>query len=273
MKKAFSFLLFFLAIAPLSICQQLALPTPFLAPSVAKAPSLSLEKSPLTLFTAIANQEAHLAVWQTLLQELDSKAAKKPDSLAHLRTIFQKTHQRLFQRYLQHSSFTDLLNQGNYDCVSGSAALGMLLERYGYAFDVIETDYHVFIQVYLNGKTLILESTLPVGGMISAPTEVNRYLAAYLSDGSASPRNINEGLAGTRVAISDNTIFRKVTLPELAGLQFYNEAIVAFNEQDYKQALEQLDKALSLYPSERIEGLRDLSIELAYHSYGTDIRN
>jgi hypothetical protein len=156
--------------------------------------------------------------------------------------------------------------------VSGSAALGLLLDRYGYSFDVVETDYHVFIQVYLGGKTLILESTLPVGGMITAPSAVSNYLAAYLSEGAPVARNISEGLAGTKVNSLDNTIFRKVNLSELAGLQHYNEAIVHFNTQNYKEAIDLLTKAYTRYPSERIEGLKALSIDLAYHSYGVDIR-
>ena len=155
---------------------------------------------------------------------------------------------------------------------SRPAALGLLLDRYGYSFDVVETDYHIFIQVYLGGKTLILESTLPVGGMITAPSAVNNYLAAYLSEGTPVARNISEGLAGTKVNAVDNTIFRKVNLSELAGLQHYNEAIVHFNKQNYKQAIDLLTKAYARYPSERIEGLKALSIDLAYHSYGIDIR-
>jgi len=55
-------------------------------------------------------------------------------------------------------------------------------------------------------------------------------------------------------------------------LQHYNEAIVHFNTQNYKQAIDLLSKAYTYYPSERIEGLKELSIELAYHSYGVDIR-
>ena len=210
---------------------------------------------------------------EALHQELDQKAAKKIDSLALLRLIFQKTHKRLLKNYKQHSTVEDLLNQGKYDCVSGSALLGLLLDRYGYTYEIVETDYHVFLEVFLNGKTVILESTLPVGGMITSASAVSNYLAAYSSEGGVAERNISEGLAGTRVNTADNTIFRKVNLHELVGLQYYNEAIVHFNLQEYRKAIDLLTKALASYPSERIEGLKELSIELAYHSYGYDIRN
>lgn len=265
MKKILPFLLFFIGIATLGICQDNA---------VNAAPSniSESEKTSYSLFLDESEAINPAANWQVLQLELDEKAAKKMDSLALLRVIFQKTHQRLLKNYRQHSTFSNLLDQGSYDCVSGSAALGLLLERYGYSFDVIETDYHVFIQVYLAGKTLILESTVPVGGMITSTSAVRNYLAAYLNEGVSAARDISEGLAGAKVDFTDNTIFRKVSLHELAGLQHYNEAIVHFNTQNYKQAIDLLSKAYTYYPSERIEGLKELSIDLAYHSYGVDIR-
>lgn len=265
MKNILPFLLFFVGFASLGICQENAFK--------ATIPNFSeSEKTSYSLFLDESEATTPAANWHALQQELDEKAAKKMDSLALLRIIFQKTHQRLLKNYRQHSTFSNLLEKGSYDCVSGSAALGLLLERYGYSFDVVETDYHVFIQVYLAGKTLILESTVQVGGMITSSSEVNKYLAAYLTEGVPAARDISEGLAGTKVDFTDNTIFRKVSLNELAGLQHYNEAIVHFNTQNYKQAINLLSKAYTYYPSERIEGLKELSIDLAYHSYGVDIQ-
>ena len=265
MKKILPFLLFFVGIATHGICQENAVKAPISNFSES-------EKASYSLFLDESEVIAPVANWEALQLELDEKAAKKMDSLALLRVIFQKTHQRLFKNYLQHSTFSNMLDKGAYDCVSGSAALGLLLDRYGYSFDVVETDYHVFIQVYLTGKTIILESTLPVGGMITSTSAVNNYLAAYLNEGAPVARDISEGLAGTKVNSLDNTIFRKVNLSELVGLQHYNEAIVHFNSQNYKLAIDLLTKAYARYPSERIEGLKALSIDLAYHSYGVDIR-
>ncbi len=269
MKKILPFLLFSLGVVSLGFSQENAAQTAISSISGQNQPT---QPAAFFLFLDETEKSPTPTNWEALQLELDAKASKKLDSLSLLRVIFQKTHQRLLKNYTQHSSFADLLESGAYDCVSGSAALGLLLHRYGYSYEVVETDYHVFIQVYLDGKTLILESTLPVGGMITAPSAVSNYLAAYLNEGKSVARNINEGLAGTKVDTSDNTIFRKVNLSELAGLQHYNEAIVHFNQQEYRQAIDLLTKALALYPSERIEGLKDLSIELAYHTYGVDIR-
>jgi hypothetical protein len=212
-------------------------------------------------------------VWNDLLHELDIKASKKSPDINLLRLIFQKTHQRLLKKYVLHSSFNAMLKEGKYDCVSGTAAMGLLLDRYGYDYELVETDYHVFIKVNLNNQTIILETTLPVGGMITLPSEVEKYLSTYLpKKESTTPSNFNQRLAGPKPELSETSIFRKVNLTELAGLQYYNDAIAHFNSQDYGKAVNQLSKAYLLYPSDRIDGLRALSINLAYKSYGYELR-
>ncbi|OOG78849.1 hypothetical protein [Algoriphagus sp. A40] len=230
-------------------------------------------EDPFQLFRAVqADQTSPEDAWASLVEDLDSKASKKGDELNFLRQIFQKTHQKLLKKYELHSSFNSMLSEGKFDCVSGSAALGLLLERYEYSFDIVETDFHVFIVVNLEGKKVVLESTLPVGGMITMPSEVQNYLDAYRPEANSKLKVLNQGLAGQHIDYSDNAIFRIVNLKQLAGLQYYNDAIVHFNTQAFGQAVDQLSKAYLLYPSDRILGLRELSIDLAYKTYGYELK-
>jgi hypothetical protein len=229
--------------------------------------------NPMALFQAVEPKSGlSNNVWESLAHELDQKVSQKGASLAFLRILFQKTHQKLLKKYKQHSTFNSMLSEGKYDCVSGSAAIGLLLQRYGYTFEIVETDYHVFIVVNLDGKNIVLESTLPVGGMITTPSEVEKYLDSYKPTEFASLKSLNQGLAGPDIDYSDNSIFRKVNLRQLAGLQYYNDAIVHFNSQAFGQAVEQLSKAYLLYTSERILGLRELSVDLAYQSFGYELK-
>lgn len=223
------------------------------------------DEAPLIdLFRAVdPDSQVNLTAWESLQNELDTKASKSSDQLQLLRQIFQKSHQRLLKKYEQHSSFNALLTTGNFDCVSGSATLGMLLERYGFEYEIIETDYHVFILTEIGEKKIVLESTLPVGGMITTPSEVEKYLNSYRPNQIETTKVFNQRLGAISPIQLDNSIFRKVSLHELAGLQFYNDAIMHFNAQNYKVAIDQLKKAYLLYPSERILGLLELSQELS----------
>lgn len=231
------------------------------------------ENNPFLLFRAVqADQTQPEDVWINLLAELDDKASKKKSELIFLRQIFEKTHQRLLKKYEQHSSFNSMLTEGKFDCVSGSAALSLLLERYGYNFEIVETDYHVFIVAQIGEQKVVLESTLPIGGMITSPTEVKKYLDSYKPVEFAQLKSYNQSLAGTEIEYSDNSLFRKVTLKQLAGLQYYNDAIAHFNSQSFIQAVDQLAKAYILYPSDRILGLRALSVDMAYKNYGYELK-
>lgn len=228
---------------------------------------------PFLLFRAVqAEQSLSEKVWNDLVEELDSKASNKRNEFKFLRQVFEKTHQKLLKKYEQHSTFNTMLSEGKFDCVSGSAALSLLLERYGYSFDIVETDYHVFIVANLEGQKVVLESTLPIGGMITTPSEVEKYLDSYKPTKNAQLKALNQRLAGPEVDYSDNSIFRKVNLKQLAGLQYYNDAIVHFNAQAFSYAVDQLSKAYTLYPSDRILGLRELSIDLAYKSLGYEVK-
>lgn len=231
------------------------------------------DNDPFLLFRAVhAEQTESEKVWIDLVEDLDSKASKKRNEFKFLRQVFEKTHQKLLKKYEQHSTFNNMLSEGKFDCVSGSAALSLLLERYGYSFDIVETDYHVFIVANLEGQKVVLESTLPIGGMITTPSEVEKYLDSYKPTKNAQLKALNQRLAGPEVDYSDNSIFRKVNLKQLAGLQYYNDAIVHFNAQAFSHAVDQLSKAYTLYPSDRILGLRELSIDLAYKSFGYEVK-
>jgi len=220
--------------------------------------------NPYLLFKAVqAEKSPSDEKWNALLGQLDQKFEKKGVHINLLRQIFEKSHQHLFKTYEQHSTFNDMLSTGMYDCVSGSAALGLLLTRYGFDYDIVETDYHVFVMVYLEDKNIILESTLPIGGLMTAPSEVLAYLESYKPKKDAKLESLNTRIGSQKIDISDNAIFRKVNLKELAGLQYYNDAIAQFNQQQFEKASTQLDKALRLYPSGRIEGLKMIAQQQA----------
>ncbi|MCS5491177.1 hypothetical protein [Algoriphagus limi] len=231
------------------------------------------ENDQLSLLMAVRPTcEEPLAKWEEFLTKLDQKFEKKGKSLAFIRYAFQASHQKLFKKYEQHATFNQMLSEGKFDCVSGTAVLGLLLDRYGFDHEIIETDYHVFSIVKLDDKPIVLESTLKVGGMITSQSEVKKYLDSYKPEETATYLSLNQRIGSPDIDYSDKTIFRSINLRELAGLQYYNDAIFHFNRQAYRISEQQLVKAYELYPSERIDGLRELTIDQAYKTLGIDLR-
>lgn len=216
-------------------------------------------------------QEPPVGEWESLIDQLDRKFEKKGNSLGFIRFLFQKAHQKLLKEYEQHATFSQLLESGKFDCVSGTAVLGLLLDRYGFQFELIETDYHVFSIVSLDGNQIILESTLQIGGMITNPSEVKKYIDSYKPSPTATYLSLNQRIGSNEVDYSDQSVFRRINLKKLAGLQYYNDAIYHFNRQAFRISEKQLAKAYHLYPSERIEGLHELTIDQAYKTSGLDL--
>ncbi len=201
--------------------------------------------------------EPSLKHWEKLVSILDKKAAKNRIKGARfLETIFYKTQSVLFKGYQKHAAFNELLNSGTYDCVTGTAAYGLLLDRYGFDYKIIETDAHVFLLAEFEGDSVIFESTLPLHGFFQG-TATRDFLSQFIAKESASPNGAS-GLAIGGISEGSNQIFQTITLKELAGLQYYNDAILKFNNNQFQEAYFQTVKAEMLHPSDRISNLRVL---------------
>ncbi|UCS93717.1 hypothetical protein KZP23_01375 [Echinicola marina] len=214
---------------------------------------LMSSSEPIQLFQALhAAEEPNTERFDKLLDKLDSKAKKKNYTEWFLGEVFYKVHQYLLKNYTKHSSFNQMIQSGDYDCVSGSALYALLLERYGFSYDIIETDFHVFVLVKDQDKTYVLESTEPREGFIKDQEEVKAYIASFKP--KVNPRKkIMSELAGLSAETEEGkTIYSSISLKELAGLQYYNDAIHHFNQGKAVTAEKQLIKAKQIYPSDRI---------------------
>ncbi|MDO9554404.1 hypothetical protein [Rhodonellum sp.] len=214
------------------------------------------------LQTLHSNPGLDLSRWDKLLKVLDKKEGRSRNNTQLLSDIFFKTHQHLLKRYEQHASFSNLLSSGTYDCVTGSATLGLLLDRYGIAYEVIETDYHVFLKGEFAGQDFIMESTFSEHGLIVGKDLVLEFEKKFKTKGGERKYDFNIGLGNNESLSAENQTYESIGLKELAGLQYYNDAILRFNQKNYGAAYAQLIKASFLYPSERISKLTKMMAEL-----------
>lgn len=220
---------------------------------------LGAEREPLDLFMALhATPNMERAAYDKLVAKLDKLSKRKHFEEWFLEEVFYKAHQYVLKEYRKHSTFNETMVTGDYDCVSGSALYGLLMQRYGFKYEVIETDFHVFVLVHSSdGKTYVLESTEPQSGFIKDKQAVDDYIASFQPSKSKGTRKGHAELAGLRTDDQDDgrEIYSSITLTQLAGLHNYNDAIHHFNEGKRGLALKQLIKARAMYASERIEGL------------------
>ena len=192
--------------------------------------------------------------WNSLVRKLDRKSSA--DAEYFLEYLFYKTHQKLLKDYNKGTTFTNMLETGSYDCVSASITFSVLLKYFDIEHSIIETDYHVFIIAKVNNQEFILETTDPSYGFVSNAEEVKEFKADFLPNVNSTQLNQNEAI-GNLVYGQPNskTIYKEISLRQLSALQFFNQGLIAIQNNDYRLASRRLQQALNLYDSERINML------------------
>jgi hypothetical protein len=192
-------------------------------------------------------QSAHIQIdmAQTIRQFKEEVLQKKSD-IAQLELLHQLIRRKYLLEYKQCSPFAATLAEGRYDCLSGSMIYAYLLDKLGFSFSAYETNYHVYLIVHLPGTEVLIESTDSKHGLVKNQKHIDYRLREY-----------EQKYVETHSEMADwqPPIHRSVSLRGLAGLQFFNRAVLEYNEKHFGEALADLQKAKLIYPCERVKGL------------------
>ena len=171
--------------------------------------------------------------------------------------LFFRSQQYLLDDYNQYASVEELIETGAFDCVSGSFLMAVFLDRYGFDYDIMETSFHVFLTVNVEGKKVVLESTDGFTGFINDKNEVKAYLTDFEKESKKNPLYLNPEQQLVQNLLQP-AIFRAINLQQLKGLELFNRAIFYNNQKEYDIAFKKIKEAETLYPSERISALSRL---------------
>lgn len=189
-----------------------------------------------------------------LNEQLDKDFFKWGLSKRMVKNIFYRTHKQLFLNYRQFSLAQDTFSTGDYDCVSGSLVLAGLLDYYGFDFIIRETSYHVFLEVKVGNDHFLMEVTDPTAGFISDKEEQKAYIEKYENGENVSSQ---WNYFTTSTAAEIPVIYRSISLKDLIGLQYFNQAIKNYNDKNELVAYQFSVTALKLYGAERIREFSD----------------
>jgi hypothetical protein len=157
--------------------------------------------------------------------------------------MFYNVHHHYLKTFKKYQTFEQLMLNGNYNCLTGTALYALILEELGYKYDIIETTYHIFIIVKTQTGRFLIESTDPFSGFEYNDDIINERLQAIRD---SELKRHNKSVYNYKVSL-----FKNVGLMDLVGLQFYNQAINAFNNKEFINAAVYLDQASNYYRSER----------------------
>lgn len=216
---------------------------------------MTLEERVAMLYEVSPNHKAAVAFSEELhafcdeLREFDRFSPKK-----RIKKVFGETRERYLHRYALSTFFPKIHKAGIYNCVTGSALLGIIFEELDIPYTVVEVPRHVYLVAYPNSAAIGVESTDEKG--IYFWTEYNKVQAVsfLIEIGKVSDTEVK--LKGID-AVIDEYFYSESELDfnNLVGLHFFNRALVLQDEKDFKGAMEMGKRSQELYPTNRVDYL------------------
>lgn len=191
------------------------------------------------------------------MNKLEEKKRKYSNDVKFLAHVFYKVHREYLKDYKRSGTFNGIFNEGAYNCVTGTALYAFLLNQLGYLPEIYETRYHMFLVVTLSDSSrLLFETTDPVQGFVANREKVDERIEDYLV-GEKQTLTQQQTLSAP---FNGDTVFKNISMKELAGLHYYNVGVELINEGNYFDAFRALKKASMLYPSsQRIKDFLSLT--------------
>lgn len=184
---------------------------------------------------------------KTFVKKLESKKHSFQKENDFLQYIFNQTHRKFLKNYKQYCTFTELVDDGTYNCLTATALYALLLDHFNIDYKIVETNYHIFLLAKTDQGTILLETTDPLKGFVSNADQIEKRISTYRENELMQTDNNKVSYA------YQFNLFKVVNLDQLVGLMFYNLAIDAYNHQEIQDAITFLDLAILRYQSPRID--------------------
>lgn len=188
-----------------------------------------------------------------LVRHLEEKQVSSNSERLFLEYLFAKVQRQFLKTYQSQVAFSDLFSTGRYDCLSATSLYASLLTEMGIPFRIVETNYHVVLIASTADGEIMLEATDRFNGFVTGANEIEQRLLRYQSQ---LPR-----ANGNMVQFQHpGALLREVSPNQLINLYHYNQAVIAFNHQDWVGCAVALEKTSMGYHSPRISSLGALLI-------------
>ncbi|MEP2026189.1 MAG: hypothetical protein ABJI85_16100, partial [Reichenbachiella sp.] len=105
-----------------------------------------------------------------LIDKLKERQSDSKSEAAFLKYVFYTVHRKMLGTYEQYVTFSEIFKkEKKYDCVTGTALYALILDELDVAYEVHETDYHVYLIAKSEGKEYLFESTDALAGFAWDP--------------------------------------------------------------------------------------------------------
>ncbi|NOS92831.1 MAG: hypothetical protein HOP30_12980, partial [Cyclobacteriaceae bacterium] len=202
--------------------------------------------------TAQSSKETIQKEMNGFILALQEKKNDTKNEVRFLRSLVNKSHRKFLKHYQAYAQFNQVFETGTYDCLSGTAFFSVVLDQLGYSYKIIETNYHIFLLVSTEQGEVLLETTDRLAGLKTSAQEINQTLAIYKQN------RLSASVAEANYYLYQTQLFREVDAIQLSGLLYFNQAVVAYNQQKWSLCANQLAKARKVYDNPRVEELSEI---------------
>jgi hypothetical protein len=200
-------------------------------------------------FLATDGSMVSTSAFENHLREISEKRSSFKNEEAFLQFAFNKTHRKFLKDFEAYATFGQLLKHGSYNCLTATALYALILEQVDIKYEIIETNYHIFLLAYTTDGIVLIETTDRVNGFVADAREIEKRTEGYKQNTLTTRSNLPEYFK------LDCNLYNIVHLEEMTGLLHYNMAIAAFNDHQVDAAIAHLDQATTLYSSPRMEAV------------------
>ena len=188
---------------------------------------------------------------QKLIQKLTSHKPRFKKDTRFIKYAFNEVRACYLNVYEKYVPFNETVVHKKFNCLTGTALYAYIFSALGYQTTIYETHFHCFLTIHLENETnALVDAADKVYGLIVGKKQIEGRILHYQRTESDIAADEN------MFPVNKYPKIKPVTEQELAGLQYFNFAVVDFNSCDYKKAYINLLKAYRLYPSsERIKDL------------------
>lgn len=186
---------------------------------------------------------------------------RTPSDINFLRKAFIETHRKFLKKYSQYSDISQVFTTGKYDCLTATSIYSVVLDRLNFDYNIIETNYHIFIVVNTSHGEVLLETTDLWNGFVTDSKKIDQRIGNYKKNTVASlPAN------DKKFYLYHLNLYHTLQQSQLPGLLYFNQAVKAYNAGEWEQCATLLDKAQAIYSSPRIAELTLILIESVKNS-------
>lgn len=170
-----------------------------------------------------------------------------------IQTLHASIHDEFLKKYEEVAHFSELFETGTYNCVSSTALFAYMLDEFEIPYSIQELPNHVYLIAWPGLRNIQVEMTSPKDGYFEPSNkEVSKAVQALRTYKLISESEF-EGKSDRE--IYNDFFFRdqSISLKELAGLQYFNEAIVLLEKDNKSDAYDEVVKADLLNESNRVK--------------------